>query len=557
MIFKFLTIFLALLGFSLYCQSFDSQIEQSTIQKSIVKPKKFHEIGELPKNSKILNIFDGKTFEEISAFYKNLPTSNKSFPIDKLIYDILISKVSFEEQQLSYDEDKQIFEIRVNKLFEMGKFQDIDSFYDQMPVDIENEALNFKRIEAYLLRNEFKNACELQKSLTIKKSYEWGKLEIICNIVDQDFEKARFSLSLLKEFSIPGNNLFIDLAYKIIGDIEISDEKIYSEKLRELKTLTPVLLSSLQIAEVSPSYENIKDSPINQLIFILSSPSSSTEIKLYCAERLVRLKRIEPQILAEVYQLSIFSSEEVQNVFELYKTFSPVRSRALLYQATIIEKDPDTKFKLIQLLLNQSKRENLFRPMALLLANSLDYHDLELSNEDEKSLILDIFLSNSQYLKAQSYIDKNKELSLLKFKEIILDLLIQIDDNPKEGYEKVKPITKTILPSNLPKKMVENYLIIDSIMKKNGKLDRIIPFTEVNPYKLEGDMDLIDFLLVVNEKSYEKDFELLKVLLKIIHEKDFQELSNLEAFSLLKIIEYFTNFETFREISKDLLLSQI
>ena len=45
----------------------------------------------------------------------------------------------------------------------MGKFQDIDSFYDQMPVDIENEALNFKKTEAYLLRNEFKNACELQK----------------------------------------------------------------------------------------------------------------------------------------------------------------------------------------------------------------------------------------------------------------------------------------------------------------------------------------------------------------------------------------------------------
>ena len=186
--------------------------------------------------------------------------------------------------------------------------------------------------------------------------------------------------------------------------------------------------------------------------------------------------------------------------------------------------------------------------MATLLANSLDYHDLELSNEDEKSLILDILLSNSQYLKAQSYIDSNKELSLLKFKEIILDLLIQIDDNPKEGDKEVKSITK---------KIVENYLIIESIMKKNGQLERLIPFTELKPYKLEGDMDLVDFLLVVNEKSYEKDFELLKVLLKIIHEKDFQELSNLEVFSLLKIIEYFSNFETFREISKDLLFSQI
>ena len=558
MIFKIFTIIVFIFCFSLKVQGFDLPSDSMEIEKRVVQSKKLYEIGEPNKNDKLSKIFENKTFEQIRKFYDSLPTNNKNSAIDKLVYEILKSQINLDNNSLNSKEDKQIFEIRINKLFEMGKFEDIDDFYSQIPIEIENEALNVKRIEAYLLRNEFQNSCKLHEKLIDRTSFEWGKLEIICSIINQDFEKARLSLSLLKEFGIPGDTLFIDLAYKIIGDIELSDEEIYDKKLRDLRTLTPILLSSLQIAEISPSFENIKDSPINQLIFILSSPSASIEVKLYCAERLVRLKRIKPEILADVYQLSSFSNEEIEKVFELYKTLSPVRSRALIYQSIIVEKDPKIKFRLIQLLLNQSKKENLFKPIAVLLRSSLIYEDLKLTDEVEKELVVDIFLGNGEYTKARNYIKQNKDNSLL-YREYVLNLLTKIDQNFSEVVDTEELKDTSILSSKLPKKFIENFLIVELFYKSSLTIGELNFINKDSDYSriLPGDLNLTDFIFLVNNKNLKKDFGFFKILFKLINTRGIRDLSNMEVYAILKIFDYFENDLIFKDISKDLLFSQI
>ena len=558
MIFKIYILIVLIFCFSLKAQDFDLPSERIEIEKKVVQSKKLYEIGELNNNDKLSKMFENMTFEQIRKFYDSLPTNNTNSSIDKLVYEILRSQINLDKKSLNSKEDKKIFEIRINKLFEMGKFEDIDDFYSQIPIEVENEALNVKRIEAYLLRNEFQNSCKLHQRLNDRKSFEWGKLEIICSIIDQDFEKARLSLSLLKEFGIPGDTLFIDLAYKIIGDIELSDAEIYDKKLRDLRTLTPILLSSLQIAEISPSFENIKDSPINYLIFILSSPSASIEVKLYCAERLVRLKRIKPEILADVYQLSDFSNEEIEKVFELYKTFSPVRSRALIYQSIIAEKDPKIKFKLIQLLLNQSKKENLFKPIAILLRNSLKYEDLKFTDEEGKELVVDIFLGNGEYIKAKNYIKQNKNDSLL-YMEHVLNLLKKIDQNFSESVDYGELKDTSTLSSKLPKKFIENFLIVE-LFYESGLNIAELNFTKKyidQSVILTGELNLIDFIFLVDNKNQQKDLGFFKILFKLTNTRDIRDLSNIEVYAILKIFEYFENELIFKEISKDLLFSQL
>ena len=205
-----------------------------------------------------------------------------------------------------------------------------------------------KRIEGFFLRNEYRNACQLLNNDDFNKSSTFGKFEIICSIFNQDFEKARFNLSLLKENNEPGDNLFIELCYNIMGDINLSKSKLVSEKLENISSLNPILLSSLQIAEISPNFEHIRNAPISFLTFILSSPSSSIDIKLYTAEILVRQNRIQNSMLAEIYQLITFNSEEIKDALRLYKSLSPVRARSLLYQALISEQNQEVKYQIIK-----------------------------------------------------------------------------------------------------------------------------------------------------------------------------------------------------------------
>ena len=63
-------------------------------------------------------------------------------------------------------------------------FKEIDRIYSSIPSNINNENINLKRIEAYFLRNEYKNACDLLNREKFEKSYAFGKFEIICNIIN-------------------------------------------------------------------------------------------------------------------------------------------------------------------------------------------------------------------------------------------------------------------------------------------------------------------------------------------------------------------------------------
>ena len=50
-------------------------------------------------------------------------------------------------------------------------------------------------------------------------------------------KKQDSMLELLKELNVPGDTFFIELAYKIMGDIEISEEELVEKILKNLKIL--------------------------------------------------------------------------------------------------------------------------------------------------------------------------------------------------------------------------------------------------------------------------------------------------------------------------------
>ena len=351
----------------------------------------------LSDNSKFFSLFNNQEFEEIFNFLNNLPTRQNNFAVQEIVRKILKSQFDVENLKLTSDEDKRLFELRINKLFDTASFIEIDKIYSSTPSDLINENINLKRIEAYFLRNEYKNACNLLKNEGFSKSYILGKFEIICNIMNQEFEKARFSLALLKEINQPGDNLFIDLCYNIMGDVELSKSKIMSENLEKISSLNPILLSSLQIAEISPKFEHIKNAPTSFLTFVLGSPSSSTEIKLYTAESLVKQKRIDNSMLAEIYQLIIFEDDEINEPLKNYKTLSPVRARSLLYQALVNEKNQETKFQIVKALLRHAKNDRLFSNISFLVKDSIQFNELDSLSVEDRKLILEIYTSIENY----------------------------------------------------------------------------------------------------------------------------------------------------------------
>ncbi len=527
-------------------------INNYKIEKTTIKSIPLYKIGDLENDelNEITKFFEVKKFDEIFEFYKKLPTKNKNYTIEKLVHQILKAKLNINEN-ISQEQDRLLFELRVNKLFEMGKFTDIDNFYAQLPPNYVNDFINIKRIEAYLLRNEFKNACSLIREEKIRKTFKLGKFDIICSIVDQEFEKARFNLELLKELNVPGDTFFIELAYKIMGDIEISQEELVEKNLEKFKNLTPILLSYLQIAEISPTFENIKEAPVSNLIFILSSPTTSSEIKLYCAERLVRLKKITPNILAEVYQLSSFTNEEIENVFEIYKTLSPVRSRSILYQAIVKEVDPEIKFELIKLLLMNAKKHKLFASISEILKDSMNYKEIQNLSLLDKVLILEIYSVNYQFDEAKDFIKNLARDKEITKKELYLQLIENVDSN--SSFEEFDTNNLVISQNNYSLKEFNNILIIYALKNKlNQDLVEILQILNSETQKSEMTINFTDFLSVISSDEFSR-FYFLKNFFNIVEGRDLNDLNNIEKFVILKILKIIGLETNFRDLQEELI----
>ena len=68
-----------------------------------------------------------------------------------------------------------------------------------------------------------------------------------------------------------------------MSEENISDSKNI-KKLEEIKSLNPIIMSSLQFADISPNYDQVEKLNTSGLLFILSKSSVDTDIKIFCSE---------------------------------------------------------------------------------------------------------------------------------------------------------------------------------------------------------------------------------------------------------------------------------
>ena len=517
--------------------------------------KYISEIGD-DKKLNFINLFNKKKYKDIENFLLVLPTKSSNPIIQDLIFEILTTKKKIDKNFISSEEDKKIFELNINKLFDTGRINKIELYYSQYPELKKNEFVLKKMIEGNLLRNRHNEACKILDNKSDKMPEIFGKILIICDVINNRFEEAKLGLSLLKELNEPGNIFFIDLAYSLMSEKEIIDSEGLKKQLNEIKSLNPIIMSSLQFAEISPNYEQIENLSISGLLSILSNPTVDTDFKIYSSEILVKQERIDVDMLSQAYQLSRFKNSDVENSLTLYKTLSPAKARPLLFQSILKEKNAEQKLKKIIALLKISQIDNMIGPIsnlvfdlvpkekglmstedALLLSRMFQFkskifEDNELLNNIENkdfssevyfrkiSLLVKQFLNND-------YLDENK----------LRDYLIGLNKNKKITSEKLRKILMVlVLNVELPQdiiNLISNFSFSESDKEEKGNLQ---------------------YLFLTDSFSNNKDiFNSLDIFFKIVSNRDFEELSLLENYQVLKILKNFSLDNYYKRLLENML----
>ena len=501
-------------------------------------------ISEIGDDQKLnfIDLFKKKKYEDIENLLSIIPTKSSNPVVQELIFEILTSKKNIDKNLVSSDEDKKIFEIYINKLFETGRINEIEIYYSQYPELKKNEFILKKMIEGNLLRNRHGEACKILDNKPDKVPEVFGKILIICDIINNRFEQAKLGLLLLKELNEPGNLFFIDLAYSLMSEEVISEGDDLKKKLNEIKSLNPIIMSSLQFADISPNYEQIENLSISGLLSILSNPAVETDLKIYCSEILVKQGRIEVDMLSQAYQLSRFKTSDVENSLKLYKTLSPAKARPLLFQSILKEKNAEQKLKKIIALLKSSQIDNMIVPISNLVDNLIPPDKGKVSRED-RLLLSRMYQSINNTLEAS----------------ILLDDIESTDISTEVYFRKISLLTKQYLDGGyLDEDKLRKYLVA---LKKEEKInsEKFKKVLMVLTLNVELPQDLINIisnynfsesdklekgslqnLFLADKFSQNKDiFNLLEIFFRIFSNRDFEELSLLENYQVLKILKTF------------------
>ncbi len=516
-------------------------------------------ISEIGDNQKLIfeDLFNKKKYEDILELLTLIPTKSSSPVVQDLIFEILTSKKKIDKNFVSFDEDKKIFELYIDKLFETGRLNEIEIYYSQYPELKKNEFILKKMIEGNLLRNRHNEACKILDSKPDKVPELFGKILIICDIINNRFEQAKLGLLLLKELNEPGNVFFIDLAYSLMSDNVISDADGLKKKLNDIKSLNPIIMSSLQFADISPNYEQIENLSISGLLSILSNPAVETDLKIYCSEILAKQGRIEIDMLSQAYQLSRFKASEIENSLKLYKTLSPAKARPLLFQSILKEKNTEQKLKKIIALLKSSQIDNMISPISHLVYDLIPSEKVKISVEDTL-LLSRMYQSKNKILEASNILDD------IEISNLTIDVHLR----------KISLLTKQSLDSGyLDESKLEEHL---TSLKKKGKIDsekfkKILMVLVLNMELSQNIINIIsdfDFsesdksergslnnLFLAEKFSQNKDiFNSLEIFFRIFSKRDFEDLSLLENYQILKILKTFGLDSYHKRLTENILL---
>ena len=500
------------------------------------------------------NIFIDKDYDQISLFLDNLPVNNKNKVFQEIIFQILTSSKIFPKNRISDEEFSFIFNKIVDKLFITGRFNEIELLYTKYPKLSNTSFVLQKIIEGNLLRNRHTEACKILEKNFDENLLNLGKIMIMCNILNSKFDEAKLGLQLLKEENNPGDLFFIELAFSLMSEENKLDSKGLKRTLDNLKELNPIIISSLQFADISPNFEQIEKFSISGLLSILSNPSVERELKIYCSEILVKIGRIDAETLSNAYQLSRFKPSEVERASKVYKTLAPNRARPLLFQAILRDKKPETRFNKIISLIKVSQSDNLIKEISKLI-DITDDLKVHVKSNEEAIVLSKIFQSRELYLDARDVLSKNYKKPESDYRKMAIELSEAMRKSDTSFYRLENDLDLVKSIENQESLYLKKIIMIISLYLNlnQEEIDKLQEISISKELKLSGN----DFknLLLAQKLSTNKDyFNSVSLMFKIIGEDDFEDLNIIKTYTLLTILKNLGLENEFRSLSERVLL---
>ena len=477
-------------------------------QEEKIESNKIELIGlyDPAENDLNLNMWDLSDGEKIIKIIEKIQNIELSNDAQKIYEKIILTNAFPPEKNISID---KFINLKIHWLIKKDNLDLIKEFI----MKNDQEKFNSELIKHYLDKNlslgKIDNACEIFSIIkTLPENEYILKYKIYCLIQKDQKEIAQLQYDLIKEAGFKDN--FFDKSFNyLMGYNNNSEIKISQENLLNFH------LSYLSIKNFSfEPNENTK-----KIIWqYLSSNNLLTKVNDIDLEDREKIKSFEKATndgsykqsdLLDLYTRFQFNIYQIISVFDAYRLLPNHEARALLYQAFLVSKDPDTQIKLLEILKKEFDDDRLgkaFDKELLRLIQTIDrekisvenleFYELQLSKlgKDKQKIkfnnkilhqskIINYFNGNISKEKIEKDLDKmlkkikkNKKYYFSTKDNILIESLISDGIKVPEKYENMLDLNNSNIPTDI------------EVMINDGEIAMIL----LRLVEIIGEDDLVD-----------------------------------------------------------------
>ena len=330
-----------------------SIVEDTSLDSKKIKIAGLYDPQDYGLNIDMWSNSDGDQLKEL---FKRITKLNLSQDATELMNVSILINAHYPKKNIT---QKEFLSLKSDWLIKNSNFDLIEEYLKKNDILNDNPKLSRHFIDHYISESKLEKACDLfsESSKPITDEY-LSKFNIYCLVNLGRTEEAQLILDLKKELGFKDKYFEKKIDY-LLGYTSKTDNLISQ------KSIFDFYLAHKTI----PNFEFEPDEKTAKIIWkYLSSAnllSSFKEIeiteidKISNIEKAVHNKNYSENELFKIYMKFQFNINQLLNAKESYKSLSNIEARALLYQKILLESEMIEKLKLLKILKNLFKKDNL------------------------------------------------------------------------------------------------------------------------------------------------------------------------------------------------------
>ncbi len=326
------------------------------------------------ENGLSINMWANSDGEKLKKLFKKIKKIDLSNDASEIMNVSLLTNAYYPGQNIT---EQEFLKFKTHFLIKTSELNLIEEFLINNQVINSHPKLTRYLVDNYLSDSNIKKSCEFFSK--IKKPVEdeyLSKFNLYCLINYGKNEEAQLILDLKKELGFQDeyfeNKINYLFGYIEEASIETSENSILDFHLAHRtnsqfsfqpnENTSQVIWKYLSNSNLLPDLTNIEINDEDKISVI----EKATHYKIYSEEELF-----------ENYKKFQFKFNQLLNIEESIKFLSPIQSRALIYQRTLLTEEPNLKLKFTSLLKELFQKDEIDSAFDLELKNILSEIKIE------------------------------------------------------------------------------------------------------------------------------------------------------------------------------------